>query len=316
MVLLGPHIQKSSPAASRWATVAPIVKQLDGTDALRAAPDSALRILRVYVGDSNLRVQDVFDAVMRTLGGYRHSRLYIEPVNMIDPAKVDEGIAFFRQIVPMFHAVGVQVAGPTWATGNPEKGAYVQWRAAGFAGINLLTFHTYFGNEGLTEWHALRPLKLWQPGDPDFALVEGGRDAVEGGQGGWRKDGVSPEQYVSELFAMEAEYAKCPGFRGFTPFTCAPNGDWLNFNMDPLVDLILAHQDPTPEPPKPTGPTYPLVGAFIAAYQPQIDGDTTAPAVYALKDDRPPEYHLAVQFAENSVLVYTGSSVRRVLRGT
>lgn len=239
VALLGPHIQKYSEAGKRWARVAPITKLLDDPGLFIDTPDGSLKIFRAYVGDDNHRVTDVLNAIDQRLKGYRHANLYVEPMNMPSPWRLEDTIAFFRAIVPELHSRGLKVAGPTWSTGNPEVAATEVFRSVQWCGLDMLSFHTYWGNESFTPWHALRPNRLWQNGDPPWVALEGGRDLVEGGQGGWKKDGVSAQQYIAELFSCDALHQKSPGYRGMTPFTCGPNQDWINFDLDGIVDEII-----------------------------------------------------------------------------
>jgi hypothetical protein len=69
-------------------------------------------------------------------------------------------------------------------------------------------------------------------------ILECGRDAVEGGKGGWQKDGLSPQAYASELVAYDAELAKNSYVLGATPFTSGPTFHWTAFDMDPISPLL------------------------------------------------------------------------------
>lgn len=261
-MLIGPHIQRYSEPSKEWARRAPIVKILDDPGIFNDAPDSAIRIFRPYVGDNNRDVAAVLKAVDERLKGYRHPNLYVEPMNEPLPWEDHLTKVFFDQISVELHARGLKCAGPSWSVGNPEQDVFNAWVAEGMHGIDLLTAHAYWADKGFTTWAALRPLRLVTDGryTGPWAITEGGRDNLstpafgEGGKGGWIKDGVSPEQYVSELMSFVAQNAEHRGFVGFTPFTGGPAEQWKAYDTDPLVPRILAYTPgptpiPEPEPP-------------------------------------------------------------------
>lgn len=273
MALIGPHIQGYSEPSKKWARSAPIVKIMDDPGVFNDAPADALRIFRAYTGDNNRDVAYVLKTVDERLKGYRHPNLHVEPINEPLPWQLAETIAFFAQITPELHRRGLKVAGPSWSVGNPEPDAFAQWmRFAAGAGVDLLTFHAYFADSGFTPWAAGRPLRLIQAAGftGPWAITEGGRDNLstpafnEGGRGGWKKDGVTADRYVRELFDFVALNSVHPGFKGLTPFTAAPASDWTAFDTDPLVDLILSGAGPTPPIPAP-GPL-PDQASLIAKY--------------------------------------------------
>lgn len=238
MLLIGPHVLHPTDYALQWARMAPIVKAVDDPAPFFYAPDTSLRIFRAYVGDSNKDVGFVYQVTLDRLKGYRHPRLYVEIVN--EPLRSDYAVIdFAEQIVPLFHAAGLKTIGPNWPTGTPEKEDWEKWRERKWAGLDLIGIHHYWGNEGFTPWHALRFSRFWQPGDPDVVVTEGGRDRVEGGNGGWKLDGISREQYVSELLSYAETISQYPYVRGFTPFTAGPTGRWVAFDTDGLVDILL-----------------------------------------------------------------------------
>jgi len=266
---LAPHIQQYSDAAKRWVAQGkpPAVKSINDLAPLRDAPEGALRIYRVYVGDNNLDRGFVFKAIMDGLGGYRHPNLYVEPVNMINQWD-SGGIDFFADLGARFREQGIKVAGPTWGDGQPEPSVWQAWRNRGWPGIDLISLHMYWGVKGFTKYHALRFKELWRPGDPPVIGVEGGREKFtddETGMGGWVKDGLSRDQFYAELVAFDQILAGLDYVKGFTPFTLGPNQDWTNYNMDPLVDLILAGAPSPVLPPPPTdSPPPPTSTAEIA----------------------------------------------------
>ncbi len=234
MSQLGPHIIHSTSQALAWTRRAGGVKALDNPAVLAAAPPDAIRIHRHYwpVAEQRLDAdpQAVAVAILTSLGGYRHPRLYCEVYNEIGRQQTAAYALLLRAVVPILHAAGVLVAGPSWSTGDYEAEHWGMIRAIGLDAISL---HAYWGNQGLTQWHALRYRSYWRPGiDPPVLITECGRDAIEGGNGGWRKDNISGEGYTAELARFESELER-DGVVGVV-FTGGPTDDWAAFSTDGL----------------------------------------------------------------------------------
>jgi len=247
---LGPHIQLQSSPSYEWARVAPIVKQMDGTNFLQAAPAGAVTIFRKYY-----QTQDIFrpggdmaNEIMAALGGFRPT--YVELYNEPDHTwgtQLDRLINFTAEATAALHGYGLLVAGFSFSTGNPEDGDWLYIQANGFAGVDALAVHEYWGNQGFTEWNALRHRRIHNilgGNHPPFVITECGRDAVEGGAPGWIASGVSAEQYLGELAQYDQKLSEDSYVIGGTVFTCAPSPTWANFDMDQLVPAIIGTEPP------------------------------------------------------------------------
>lgn len=279
MLTLGPHnIGQATGHAREWAARAAIVKQVDGTDLLAAAPPGAVRIFRHYFAQQPLDADpyDVAYDVLNGLGGYRHELLFAELYN--EPGQdTDRLIALYRGAVPILHAAGVKVCGPCWSTGAFWRRDWEAFRAAGWCGLDAIAVHGYFGNAGLTDWHALRYRQYWAPNvDPKLLFVtEAGRDEVEGGGRGWRKSSVSAAQYVLELTALSREYAE-DGVLGVVFQEGSSDPQWDAFSTEALELsplYINGGQSGTEVPPMPDPiPTAPTVGEGVQAAM-NVNGD-------------------------------------------
>lgn len=270
--MIGPHIIRPTEPALAWARVAQIVKALDDPSPLTVARPDALRVFRAYFPDqdlSRLSPEAAVGVILQRLGGYRHPLLYVELLNECYQ-RLSEGLADYtawtQRAAALLHAQGLRVAGFSFSTGNPEVEDWAYLRSQGFAGVDAVALHCYWGAQGFTPWHALRYRRLWQPGDPPLIISECGRDAVEGGKGGWLRDGIGPEQYVGELLAYARELQKDACVLGATVFTAGPTPDWEAFDTDRITDRLLQvawpvrATTPAPQPVTQEGQTMPRVG--------------------------------------------------------
>jgi GH25 family lysozyme M1 (1,4-beta-N-acetylmuramidase) len=256
---LGPHDLRGLPAGLLWASRAPIVKSVGSTAAIRAAPDHALRIYRwpwnEVEQDLILKLTDASSLVGKILdglAGYRHPNLRVELLNEVHRDRSPEYRALALKAVPLLRAGGLKVALPSWSTGSYEQEDWDGWRAINWAGADAIALHAYWGDQGFSPWHALRYERFWEPGDPPVIVSECGRDAVEGGRGGWIRDGLTDEQYLRDLVAYDAALARDPYVRGGCVFTTSPSPDWESFSVDPLCQRLAALSDrpPVPTPPQ------------------------------------------------------------------
>lgn len=240
---LGPHILNSTPQGIAWARVANVVKACDNPDPLRITKPEAICIFRVV--DLPDWPDLAVDTILAKLQGFRKpGKLYVEVANERKPYWQ---FAQLMIMVSRLHLAGLLVALPSWGTGDYQEWEWASLHEGGWAGADAISLHAYWGNEGHTIWHSLRYRQFWRPGDPPLLIAECGRDAVEGGLGGWHKDGISGEQYVKELEAYDAELAKDPHVLGATAFTSGPFPDskWSPYETDSLpLDLT-----PAPKPP-------------------------------------------------------------------
>jgi hypothetical protein len=252
---IGPHIIQATPAAMAWARQAVVVKQLDGTQALREARPDALRIFRHYFPQQTFGdTAGAANTILSALGGYRHPRLLVELYNEVGQRLgqgLREHVGWTYDVTARLHDAGVQVAGFSFSTGNPGRDDWRYLADCDFACVDVLALHQYWGGQGFTTDHALRHRQVhdWLGGQhPPFVITECGRDAVEGGKGGWIRDGVSASQYVSELWAYGHEIACDQYVSGAAVFTAGPTEDWLAFSADNLdVRALTVEETPIEE---------------------------------------------------------------------
>lgn len=304
---LGPHIQTVTDAGLAWARVAPVVKALDVTTALQVARPDAYKLFRCYFPYQNLQVKptDVAGPILAALQGYRDERLYCEVYNEIGKAGRDQYIRLLQGVVPILHAAGVKVAGPSWATGDFEAADWLAFRAAGWAGIDAVAVHGYWGlpsipgnpRLALTSYNALRYRTYWRPGQGDPRLLfitEVGRDRCRDGdpkvddgyvgQGGWKRDGVQAGVYLDELEALDTEIRR-DGEVYAVAFTSGPRPEWEPYSTDGLDVSRFAvaagvAPAPVPSPHPPGGQGVTLRVALIPSNQANLfqgaDGKTTS----------------------------------------
>ncbi len=242
---LGPHIILSTQAALDWSQRAPIVKALNDPGSLKQAQPGAVTIFRQYF---TVNEQDRLDVdftinkikILTALGGFKPT--FVELLNETHQRVVwglADYAAFTWACVKRLHAVGQMVAGFSFSTGQPEMGdwQFLAQYDPPFAGVDALAIHEYWnGRTGqFSTWNALRYRRVHEllGGEhPPFVITECGADAVEGREAGWRKCGISGEQYVNQLLAYNAELEKDDYVIGATPFTSGPTPNWQAFGLD------------------------------------------------------------------------------------
>lgn len=246
--MIGPHILNGTEAAKAWARTAGICKQVDNTDCLALAPDDAIRVFRAHVPDheqDSISPEGFVDRALTRLNGYRHPRLYVELLN-----EHHTPIEWVRTAVGYLAGEGLQVAGPgSWGTGDYQQDEWERFRANDWCGLSLISLHCYWAGAGFTPYNALRYRSFWRPGDPPIAVTECGRDRVRDGDsrvnngwignGGWKADGVSPEQYRDELRAYAIEISRDRYVLGATVFSCGVNDRWRDYDVDELVPSLI-----------------------------------------------------------------------------
>jgi N-acetyl-anhydromuramyl-L-alanine amidase AmpD len=261
---LGPHVIKATPEALAWARTAAVVKGVGTTAPLRVAAEDAVRVYRWPWSEvdqnrilSAVDGKAVLGQLLDGLAGYRHERLYVELLNEVHRDRLGELIALHRAAVPSLHAAGLKVAAFSWSTGGYEPADWRTARAHGWCGADAVALHAYWGTRGFSVWHALRHRACWQPGDPPVLVGECGRDAVEGGAGGWRADGLTEEQYLAELRDYDRELASDGYLLGGCVFTAGPThderSDWRPFGVDALcarLAALSAERGSVPWPPR------------------------------------------------------------------
>lgn len=239
---LGPHVIRPTPEALTWARQASIVKQIDGTEALRAAPDGAVRVFRHYEPNQTITAEPnvIASRILNALGGYRHPRLYVEIFNEVAQRlgeALEQHVALVRGVTLRLHWAGVKVAGFSFSTGQPDLASWAYLASQSFAGVDAVAIHEYWGSQGFTREQALRHRQVHEflHGEhPPFLVTECGRDAIQGGMAGWKRNGISAEQYVAELRAYANEIERDTYVLGATVFTAGPTPDWDAFSTDDL----------------------------------------------------------------------------------
>jgi len=223
---------------------------MDTIEPFLLAPDHAIRVFRPYFADDPLpgaTAHIIAQAILNALKGYRHRFLYAEILNEVPKELRAEYIELLKVVVPILHAQGLRVAGPSWGTGDYELEDWLAFRAAGWCGMDAIAVHCYWANEGFTPWHALRWLRFWEPGDPPILITECGRDILKhevpdtpdnpegvSGAGGWKLDGLSSEEYVAELVQYDKELQKHVFVLSAHVFTGGATSRWINYETDGL----------------------------------------------------------------------------------
>lgn len=268
---LGPSAINGTADARAWAARAPVVKQQSHTDVLQAAHENAIRVYRWPFRDQDLTApaERVRDAILNGLAGYRHPNLYVEVYVGIPGSMWRAHLAFLQRVVPLLHAAGLKVIGPSWYTGDYEREAWEGFRAAGWAGLDLIGVQAYWSTAGFSQWNALRWRQYWQPGDLPVVVVECGRDQVRDGPNGtllpregsgrfgFQRQGVGDEQAIRELVAYDTELRKGDECVGALPFVCGPTDDWRDsgFDLDPIAGRLALLSTPRASAPQSTTPT-------------------------------------------------------------
>lgn len=237
MAKVGPHVILQNESSIGWAASAPTVKMFDDSTVLFKlfdwAQDSAVRIYRHWFTSQPLDADPhwVAQEILRALGDYRHPKLFVEVYNEIPNSRLAEYLPLLRDVTSILHQNDVMVAGPSCKTGDYNLG---DWEKFQTIGLDAVAVHAYWGNQGFTKWHALRFSSYWQDGDLPVLITECGRDAVEGGKGGWRKDGILEAQYRLELLSYDQALQYYPYVIGAAVFTSGPTYNRRDYGTDNL----------------------------------------------------------------------------------
>lgn len=259
---IGPHVINVTDAALTWTRHAAIVKTLYGQrgaeclQVFEAAPDSAIRVFRRFFDSQSWSRpgQDVANDILSALTDYRHRNLYVELYN-----ETGTYADLIAQAVPVLHAAGVKVCGPSWGTGAYWASDWDDLRMRRWCGLDAIALHAYWSPQvGPTIWNAYRWRQFWEPGDPSVLITEVGHDIVRDGpndtyigQGGWKKNGVDGAAYVRELSNYATEIARDAYVLGATVFTAGASDDWQDYQTDGL-DVSPLYSAVVPAPPVPT----------------------------------------------------------------
>jgi len=253
---LGPHVIIPTERSQAWARAAPIVKALDDPAPLIVARADAIRVWRAYFPEQapEANPYTVRDHILASLKGYNHLRLYCELFNEVSPTVAY--VPLFRSVTRLLHEAGYKVCGPSWSTGSYSAD---DWVMAKGMGLDAFSLHGYWANQGFSQWNALRYRQFWKPGDPPVIITECGRDAIEGGLGGWKRDGLTATAYTAELARYGRELEKDPYVLGATVFTGGRSDDpaWQYFYTDELDVSSLVATTPVPPLPTPVPPPLP-----------------------------------------------------------
>ena len=229
-----------------WAKRSPVVKQMDGTSALRAAQPGAIKVFRKYFASQSLSMSpsQAVSQIVGVLGDYRDPNLYVELFNECyqDGQPLEDYCGWTAEAVTFLHAAGLKVAGFGFSTGNPTvyPDAWLYLQSRGYAGVDAISMHEYWNgkNGQFTEWNALRHRQIhqWTNGNhPAFIITETGADAVEGGPSGWKLCNIDGNTYIAQLHRYGLELDQDDYVLGATVFGGSPTPDWANFSTDDLV---------------------------------------------------------------------------------
>jgi GH25 family lysozyme M1 (1,4-beta-N-acetylmuramidase) len=275
---LGPHVIRPTLEALDWAAVAPVVKALNDTTAIRQSQRASVRVYRRYFAqqDVNRNGADVAAEVLASLGSApaTHIELFNETAQRVGEG-LERHVQMTREAVDYLARVrpDLTLIAFCFSTGQPEESDWRYLREHGYGGARVIGCHAYWGNQSFTPWHALRhrTVHAWTAGDhPPFLLSEVGRDRVEGGKGGWKADGLTEDAYLAELFAYEAELMRDPYVIAATPFTGGPTPDWSAFDVDPISGRLAAVATPLP-PTVPEEQPVTTPGIDVSNHQGVID---------------------------------------------
>jgi hypothetical protein len=157
------------------------VKAIDTLWPLEAAPDSAVRIFRhVFVSGIDVDQPDAVAAeLLGSLRGYRHPRLLLEGFFEAEPAPTAAYAHFLSTVVSIVHSKGYKFCGPVWGSGAFSGPIWAWFRAHQWFFMDAIALQAYWGNQGFTQWEALRYRTYWDKAvDPPLVIVECGRDDV------------------------------------------------------------------------------------------------------------------------------------------
>ena len=271
---VGPHIQSHSDAAAQWAKVAPVVKQMDGTDYLKGAKNGAITIFRKYFSDQSgyhtyadgqARARDVVNA----LGGFRPT--YVETFNEIGQNlwdDLDGYIDFNRGATDVYHANGLKHVAYSFSVGTPagtQDQMTEAWRkvaANNFHGADAIGLHEYANCNGCdNDWCIYRHRwvhnylsSIGWSNHPPFLITETGIDSCTtpncGGQGsgqnpGWRTCGWNETQMAEWCQNYDRQIRTEAYVHGAVVFGVAPfPNQWQMFRMDEVVPLLVPGAPP------------------------------------------------------------------------
>lgn len=268
---LAPHVLDPTPEALDWCRNAASIKIVtpNAIDCFRAAPAGCELVYRKYWDNQNTWANgaDVAREVLNELATFRaerpNARIVIEMLNECGKGAYKEQTRQINEAASVCKAAGVGLIGPCWSTGDYDE---AEWRYLidnTRGNLDGIAVHAYWAGAGYSRWNALRFADYWRAGDPDVYVTECGRDVVRDGpngtmigQGGWMKDGLTPDQYLAELLAYNAKLEALPYVRRAYVFTAGKHADqsWGAYTTD-LLNTTQLHSTPQSAPPNAANPT-------------------------------------------------------------
>jgi hypothetical protein len=242
---IGPGAQTKSTEALRWASVAPCVKAVNAYDLLVAAKQanpSCVTVYRHYFGDQRVRNgAEVADIVINAApNNVDYYEMYNEWKQFLYEGLADH-VTMMRQFADRCHQRGKKCVGFNFSVYNPRPEDWQYVADQGFANVDVLGVHEYWGGIGFQANTALRhrqvPGWIGYRSHPPFFITECGRDAVDDHQGcsgncGWEAQVASASQYANEIYLYDIELRKDSDVDYAFVFGAGPTSDWVQKGFD------------------------------------------------------------------------------------
>lgn len=267
LVKTGPHMRGGyGPNGRTWSQQARIVKQMDGTDLLRAN-SGAVTVFRKYFQsqDLNRNGGDVCAEVIAACGGFVPT--YIEAYNEIAWAMgggLEQYTTFMQQFSQYAHNHGYRVAGFSFPETWPMDDGARYIASHGFGYVDAISIHQYWGvlgplNSGNHAFRYRELHNLWGGSHPPFVITETGRDYINDGQTqqycnshgcagggsggihccGWKGQGVTAAAYANEIAAYDGAISQDPYCVGAVVFTGGGGSDFGSFEIEEPAGVIV-----------------------------------------------------------------------------
>jgi hypothetical protein len=241
----------------------PVVKGIDITEPIK--PDNVqpgtLRVYRKWFPDSDLAYYmstpdsgaGMAMEIIASMGGLQpHPNLYVQVWNEEGQrlgAGLEEVVRLHKEAAVVLHAAGFKVLGYGFSTGNPERADWLYLQQHNYGDVDAIGLNEYWGNQGFTIWNALRHrmVHAWLEDHPPFIITECGIDAVEGAAAGWKKSGLTGQEYLAELDEYANLLDEDDYVLGAAIFIAGPLPDWHQFNIEELDLTPLYGVPPLPQ---------------------------------------------------------------------
>jgi hypothetical protein len=231
-----------------------MVKQFNsGANTLGSAPSDAVRVVRHYFQSQPYgpgQGTAAANAVIATLGGYRHPNLYVELYNEPNQADLAALCDFITEAVGTLHQAGLRCAAFSWGTGQPEDAVWNYVSSRNWCGLDpandAIALHEYSNDWNIDGWNMGRFQRLLAI-DPRWHIIvtETGFDSGGGNAGGWMAHG-SLDQLYDLLLRYDTLIGGYSQVLGATVFTAQPTQDWSNFNFDDPRNIFSIGGNPMP----------------------------------------------------------------------